>query len=1083
MTIIRRHFCSRLILRATLALPLVAVQGFAQLNENCTVAILNRTAQVKPDGSWRVDNIPANFGPVRARATCVQNGVTSSGQSNLFTIVANAVTGFNADIVLGPVTPIPAQLTLTANPTTLSQAGQTVQVNVTGTYASGPPVNLSNASTGTQYQISNPALATISANGLVTALKSGTVLVQANNEGTQGLLQLSIALSRDSDGDGILDDVELANGLDPNNPADALDDRDHDGLNNRDELTRGTDINNPDTDGDGLSDGAEVHTHHTNPLLKDTDGDGVPDNVEIATGSDPNNPASINLGQALKRITVEPASFIINVNSVQGLAFQQLTVTGEFNLGGTIDLTARARGTNYTSSNLQVCNFGAEDGRVFAGIDGSCTITITNSGFTTTSSGVVRGFTPTALGFVAIGGFANAVAVNGNFAYIAAGGAGLQVVNIANKNAPVVVGSLDTPGNANGVDVVGNFAYIADDSAGLQIINIANPTAPTLVGSIATGGQAKDVVVRAGVAYIANGAAGLRIVNVSTANSPSLLGAVDTPGEGKGVAVDTARKLAVLADGTGGLRIINVAVLSSPAIIGSITQGLGDARDVALSGNTAIVADNSTSMTAIDLTVPTSPVFRSSTPINTGGRLNDVVVAGTFGIGADVVFVNGVPIVDISNPSFLSPRAILNLAGDFDGQGIAADGIFLYLTAVSGSAFIENGTTGVSRLFIGQYLAQEDKAGIAPTVTITSPTSGSSIVAGKTIAVAANATDDIQVAAVNLLVNGQAFATDTSFPFEFAVPTSSQGTITLQAQAIDLGGNTGTSAAVTVSVIPDPLTTVTGRVVDRNSAPVSGAAVSVLGRNSTSVTNGTFSFAGVPTAPGDIVVTASAVIAGKTLRGRSTATPPVLAGTTNVGDVRLSSGKIGLLHCDTAVQARAALVASGQILDEDITELPRCTTPTLASLADFGALFVWSNTSFSDPDGLGNVLADYVDQGGGLVMATYAFSQSWRVGGRIMTPGYSPFTVGQPAFPPGSLNLASSNTAHPIMQGVPAGPYFTNGNYSTVPLALNAQVIAVDTGGNRVVAVNQSGRIVGVSIFPGFGDMGRLFANALNFVR
>ena len=27
------------------------------LNENCTISILNRTAQAQPDGSWRIDNV------------------------------------------------------------------------------------------------------------------------------------------------------------------------------------------------------------------------------------------------------------------------------------------------------------------------------------------------------------------------------------------------------------------------------------------------------------------------------------------------------------------------------------------------------------------------------------------------------------------------------------------------------------------------------------------------------------------------------------------------------------------------------------------------------------------------------------------------------------------------------------------------------------------------------------------------------------------------------------------------------------------------------------------------------------------
>src|SRR5262245_36544903 len=76
-------------------------QPATQLNQNCTISVLNRTSNVQPDGGWRIDNIPANFGSVRARATCVEDGMTRSGQSDLFNIETNAVTGFNDQIPIG----------------------------------------------------------------------------------------------------------------------------------------------------------------------------------------------------------------------------------------------------------------------------------------------------------------------------------------------------------------------------------------------------------------------------------------------------------------------------------------------------------------------------------------------------------------------------------------------------------------------------------------------------------------------------------------------------------------------------------------------------------------------------------------------------------------------------------------------------------------------------------------------------------------------------------------------------------------------------------------------------------------------
>ena len=63
-----------------------ATSIYGQLNENCTVSVLNRNVRVQPDGTWVLPNIPANQGRVRARAICIRNGVTQQGQSSLFNV-------------------------------------------------------------------------------------------------------------------------------------------------------------------------------------------------------------------------------------------------------------------------------------------------------------------------------------------------------------------------------------------------------------------------------------------------------------------------------------------------------------------------------------------------------------------------------------------------------------------------------------------------------------------------------------------------------------------------------------------------------------------------------------------------------------------------------------------------------------------------------------------------------------------------------------------------------------------------------------------------------------------------------------
>jgi hypothetical protein len=92
---------------------------------------------------------------------------------------------------------------------------------------------------------------------------------------------------RDSDADGIPDAAEIARGMDPDDPADALADPDGDGLNNLEEFRAGTDHLDPDTDNDGLTDGEEVNDTGTDPLDADTDDDGVIDGEDRFPGFTP----------------------------------------------------------------------------------------------------------------------------------------------------------------------------------------------------------------------------------------------------------------------------------------------------------------------------------------------------------------------------------------------------------------------------------------------------------------------------------------------------------------------------------------------------------------------------------------------------------------------------------------------------------------------------------------------------------------------------------------------------------------------------------------------------------------------------
>jgi phosphatidylserine/phosphatidylglycerophosphate/cardiolipin synthase-like enzyme len=88
----------------------------------------------------------------------------------------------------------------------------------------------------------------------------------------------------------------------------------------------------------------------------------------------------------------------------------------------------------------------------------------------------------------------------------------------------------------------------------------------------------------------------------------------------------------------------------------------------------------------------------------------------------------------------------------------------------------------------------------APTARITSPAAGAAV--SGTVNVAVDATDNVAVARVEILLNGVVVATDTAAPYQFAwdTRTGANGVYSLQARAVDAAGNVGTSTAVQVTV-------------------------------------------------------------------------------------------------------------------------------------------------------------------------------------------------------------------------------------------------------------------------------------------
>lgn len=204
------------------------------------------------------DGNPLDTGTSGAIITCSGTG---SGATNTSTpTLTNTPTPTRTNTATNTTTP-----TVTQTPTPTGSATMTVTTTMTGTATATAPVLPTD-------DLDHDGISDIqeSVLGTCPGLQPRFVAVPACHVG------------------GI-----LANPLIPN-PQDT----DGDGLTDGDEFfSYHTNPLKVDSDTDGLSDGVEVLTSHSNPLLPDTDGDGLPDGVEVSVlHTNPNAPNSDGSG-------------------------------------------------------------------------------------------------------------------------------------------------------------------------------------------------------------------------------------------------------------------------------------------------------------------------------------------------------------------------------------------------------------------------------------------------------------------------------------------------------------------------------------------------------------------------------------------------------------------------------------------------------------------------------------------------------------------------------------------------------------------------------------------------------------------
>jgi hypothetical protein len=228
------------------------------------------------------------------------------------------------------------------------------------------------------------------------------------------------------------------------------------------------------------------------------------------------------------------------------------------------------------------------------------------------------------------------------------------IIDISRPEAPVFRSQFLTPDYAHAIALNGNYAYVAERRQGLHIFDISNPDTIKYVNGIGVAGVAWDIVISGNLAYVAT-SDGLQIFDISIPTQPQPLGYVDTPTFSLSSAV--VGNYCYVADFVN-MVAIDVSSATRPQIVGQFETGYF-AEAAAVSGNYAYVAEGLAGLWILDVSDPIQP--KAVGHFKTEGYVNDVVVSKNIAYLAKGQ--NGIEIVEVSEP--IKPTSVVQIKNIF----------------------------------------------------------------------------------------------------------------------------------------------------------------------------------------------------------------------------------------------------------------------------------------------------------------------------------------------------------------------------------------------------------------------------------
>ncbi len=206
--------------------------------------------------------------------------------------------------------------------------------------------------------------------------------------------------------------------------------------------------------------------------------------------------------------------------------------------------------------------------------------------------------TPALVASMTLPGAAMQTAAADGLLYVAAGAAGLHIIDVRRPQTPTLLATLDTPGIAASVTVSGSLAFVADRRAGLLVVDTHDPTDPQLLATVAADSPAAEGTAAQGTAIgvtawmtsvlLADGLAGVQIYDVSAPDAPRRLAGYATNSAANSLLLNGS--ILYVAAGWQGVLALDLSDLHNPRLAGSFDTP-GYAHDLQLVGGLLYVAD------------------------------------------------------------------------------------------------------------------------------------------------------------------------------------------------------------------------------------------------------------------------------------------------------------------------------------------------------------------------------------------------------------------------------------------------------------------------------------------------------------